>query len=466
MAATALTTLASTTQPIVPTSRSSTSDEKLSVDKVDQASKEEKSVSHHGVPELIHGGPEEEETTYPDGGFWAWSTVVGAFLLQFTCFSYVNTFGVYHQYYVQNYLTNYTPSDIGWIGGIQVFFNFAIGALTGRLFDKGYFRYLTLGAIFCHAFGVFMLSLTHPNAYYQVFLTHGLFVGLAGGLSFVPSISITGSHFHKRRALAVGIVCSGGSIGGFAHPLLLNKLFSTSIGFHNGVRISAGMNTFLLIIAFFLMRTRPLHKSVGPELSIWRYFKEPAYLSFLIGGFFVYLGIFLPLFDVQLFAVTHGMDKTFAFYTTSILNASFAFGMVAPGLFRLIPIFGVLNLTTFFTLSSGVLIYAMAAVNSKGALIIFMILFGSLAGASLTTTPTMLAFLAKDPREIGSRLGVFYAIGGSIGLFSSPVSGALLTSDYHWVRPCIFDGTMVFVGGLFFGIARTLYAREHKSQRV
>lgn len=68
---------------------------------------------------------------------------------------YINAFGVYQDFYVREYLNNYTPSDIGymrsyfnyifcsliasrWIGGIQIFLNFSLGILTGRLFDRGY----------------------------------------------------------------------------------------------------------------------------------------------------------------------------------------------------------------------------------------------------------------------------------------------------------------------------------------
>jgi len=78
---------------------------------------------------------------------------------------YINTFGVYQDFYVREYLTNYTPSEIGynvsiislfelffivvrrWIGGVQVFLNLFLGAITGRLFDKGYL-YVSPGSAF------------------------------------------------------------------------------------------------------------------------------------------------------------------------------------------------------------------------------------------------------------------------------------------------------------------------------
>lgn len=37
---------------------------------------------------------------------------------------------------------------------------------------------------------------------------------------------------------------------------MLNKLFNGRVGFHNGIRFSVGLNLFLLLAAFAMMRTR------------------------------------------------------------------------------------------------------------------------------------------------------------------------------------------------------------------
>lgn len=50
----------------------------------------------------------------------------------------MNSFGVFQTYYVNS--LGKSPSDISWIGSIQVFLVFFIGTFTGRLTDAGYFR--------------------------------------------------------------------------------------------------------------------------------------------------------------------------------------------------------------------------------------------------------------------------------------------------------------------------------------
>jgi len=71
--------------------------------------------------------------------------------------------------------------------------------------------------------------------------------------------------------------------GGTLHPILLNKLFHGPVGFHNGVRISAGLNTFLLIIANLIMRTRIPPKKVGSAVPIAKFARDPPYVFTVIG---------------------------------------------------------------------------------------------------------------------------------------------------------------------------------------
>lgn len=61
-------------------------------------------------------------------------------------------FGVYQSYYQLNQLSNETESNISWIGSIQLWLQFSMGAVAGPLFDKGYFRHLLLVGSIIYAF--------------------------------------------------------------------------------------------------------------------------------------------------------------------------------------------------------------------------------------------------------------------------------------------------------------------------
>ncbi|KAH6871463.1 monocarboxylate permease [Coprinopsis sp. MPI-PUGE-AT-0042] len=400
---------------------------------------------------------------FPEGGMQAWMTVAGAFLVQYTTFGYINAFGVYQDFYVREYLQNSSPAAIGWIGGTQIFLNFSAGLITGRLFDKGYFKYLMVSSVILHAIALFMLSLSKPGAYYQVFLTNGVALGAACGITYIPSLGIVSHYFHRRRAIAIGIVSSGSALGAILHPIMLNKLFHSAIGFHNGVRMSACINVALLVAACLMMRTRLPPKPVQ-KFPVVQWLKEPPYLLLLIAGIFSFLGLFFPVFYLQLNAITHGVDKQFAFYALSILNAASVAGRMIPN--ALAPKLGLFNLLTLFTVATGVTVVCLVAVRDAVGVALFAIFFGFCSGACIALVPATIGLLSKDGNEVGTRLGVFFGIGGFLGLFATPISGALLTSEFHWIRAILFSGITLIVSGLCYIASRTYVARQKNTQII
>ncbi|TFK75525.1 MFS general substrate transporter [Pluteus cervinus] len=400
---------------------------------------------------------------FPEGGRDGWLTLAGATLVQFATFGYTNAFGVYQDYYVREYLTNHTPASIGWIGGAQIFFIFSIGLLTGRLFDRGYFRHLMIAGLLLQILSYFSLSFSKPGQYYQVFVSQGLGGGLSVGLFYLPSLAVVSHHFQQRRPLAMGIVASGSALGAVLHPIMLNKLFHNSIGFHNGIRISAGMNTVLLIIANFCMKTRlPPKKNDSntkeSPIAFLQFLKEPAYLLQAIAGCLFVCGLFFPVFYIQLDAAVHGVDPNIAFYAIPILNAASIPGRLLPGL--IVSKYGVFNVMIFFTSVMGILLLSMITVKDVVGVVVFAILYGFFSGGGIAMMPPLLASSAKDFNEIGTRIGLVFLFGGFAGLTATPIAGALLTSQFHWWRPMVYAGSTMLGGALFFALSRHVLAKQ------
>ena len=90
----------------------------------------------------------------------------------------------------------------------------------------------------------------------QILLTQGIGLGVAQGMLYVPSLAVASHYFCQRRTLAMSLVAAGSSLGSVVHPIMLNNLFNRSVGFANGVRISAAFVSVLLLIACLLIRTR------------------------------------------------------------------------------------------------------------------------------------------------------------------------------------------------------------------
>lgn len=150
-----------------------------------------------------------------------------------------------------------------------------------------------------------MLSFTQPNHLYQVhflscrcssawflflfsqnFFAQGVGLGLGSGMMFIPSISVVSQYFVKKRALAMTLVAAGSSVGAIIHPIMLNNLLYTRLGFANSVRASAGLVTICQLIGCSLIRERRSMRTDNPP-PMWqllkRYAKEPAYVALSLG---------------------------------------------------------------------------------------------------------------------------------------------------------------------------------------
>jgi MFS family permease len=69
--------------------------------------------------------------------------------------------------------------------------------------------------------GIFMMSLS--TKWWQLLLSQGVLTGIGGGIFFCPSMGLIATYFSDHRALAVGIVTTGNSVG-MHIPLRVSEL--------------------------------------------------------------------------------------------------------------------------------------------------------------------------------------------------------------------------------------------------
>ncbi|KAJ7024650.1 major facilitator superfamily domain-containing protein [Mycena alexandri] len=403
--------------------------------------------------------------TFPEGELRAWSTVAGAFLVQFCGFGYTTSFGVYQDFYTRDYLSQSSSSAIAWIGSINAFIVISGGLVSGRFFDRGYFYPLIVTGALLQCFSLFMLSLCKREQLWQIFLAQGLGMGIGAGTLYIPSVAVVSHYFHRRRALAMSIVASGSSLGAVMHPIMLNNTFS-SLGFANAVRASAGLMSGLLLIACLLMRPRLPPAATHPPFwkSLPRFARDTPYVFSVLGMATFSIGLYFPIFYLQLDAITHGLSETLSFYALVILNFSSFVGRLSPGFF--VRRFGVINMLTIAAGCGAVLILSMIALKTIASVVIIGILYGFCAGVFITLMAPLLAVLTADMGELGLRMGVGFGVAGIGGLVGPPINGALLTPNYIWWRPALFSGVMAFVGFAFFLAMLLTIRRKKKTQAL
>lgn len=118
---------------------------------------------------------------------------------------------MYQSYYKDELLQSHSASSISWIGTIQACLLLWVCVIAGPIFDKGYMKSLVVTGSFLVVFGLMMTSLA--SKFYQIFLAHGVCVGVGASLLFLPSVAIVATYFTTHRAFALGVTAVGGSVG-------------------------------------------------------------------------------------------------------------------------------------------------------------------------------------------------------------------------------------------------------------
>ncbi len=120
-------------------------------------------------------------------------------------------YGVFQTFYESDILRHESASNISWVGSIQAFLIFLGGAMVSPFFDLGYLGTLLSLGTFCIVFGMMMTSLC--TTYWQFILAQGITVGIGFGCLFLPSVAIVSQYFTTKKAIAFGVVSTGGSLG-------------------------------------------------------------------------------------------------------------------------------------------------------------------------------------------------------------------------------------------------------------
>ncbi|KAF2274071.1 MFS general substrate transporter [Westerdykella ornata] len=391
-------------------------------------------------------------SSIPNGGLRAWLQVLGAFFLFFNSWGIINTFGSYQAYYETSLLKDSSPSSISWIGSIQAFLLMMVGALTGPIYDAGYFRALLISGSVLVVFGQMMLSLC--KSYWQVLLAQALSIGIGCGALFVPSVAILNTYFTTKIATAVGIAASGSSLGGVIYPIVFHKLLPR-IEFPWTVRTIGFLILATQLVPIMVMRVRVLPAKSRSLLDL-RAFLIPAYSLDVFGFFIGFIGLYMPFFYSQVYAIQKGItDENLAFYLLAIMNSTSVFGRIIPN--YVADKLGPFNVVIPCTIISAVLCYCFIVAKSSAALIVVIAFYGFFSGTFVSLPPTTIMHLSQDARsKIGTRLGQSFAC-VSVGiLIGTPIGGAILDKS-GFASVWAFGGSLLVGSAVFLTAARVCF---------
>ncbi len=204
---------------------------------------------------------------------------------------FINSFGIFQAYYSTS--LDRPPSNISWIGSIQVFLLFFIGTFTGRLTDAGYFRALFVTGTALQVLGLFVTA--QATVYWQVFLAQGVCMGLGNGCLFCPAIAVLSTYFSKRKSLAIGLAACGSATGGLIYPSIVRQLLPR-VGLAWTLRCMGFIQLVTLVLANAGLRPRVPPRKKG-RIVEWAAFREVDYALYAVAAFFVSSSLSLPTYS-------------------------------------------------------------------------------------------------------------------------------------------------------------------------
>ncbi|KDQ56714.1 hypothetical protein JAAARDRAFT_70427 [Jaapia argillacea MUCL 33604] len=432
----------------------------------------------------------EGELTYPEGGWKAYSVVLGSFLSIAACFGMTNSLGALEAQLAAAALKDYSRDHIGWIFGVYAFISFFGGIQIGPMFDAYGPRWLMVSGSVTLISGVILFSVS--TKYWHFMLTLGILCGVGTSLLFTPSVAAIGHWSLRRRGELTGIAATGGSIGGIVFPLLIQHT-APKMGFGWSLRIVGFVMIPLCAGGILLVRGRteifhsltprvPLseaspisekssassqtevnprperRKAFGGAKIDLTAFKDPRFALTTIGVFMIEWGIFIPLTYLTSHAISIGISQTLSYQLLAILNAGSVFGRWFPGLLAdRMGRFNTMILTTLFCsltvfgfwLSSG---YAESHEARKALLIVFALCYGFGSGTGIGLTPVCVGQICST-QDYGKRYGTCYFIVSFGALTGIPIAGAILSVDNGQYFGLIMFCGATYIAALGFFVA-------------
>jgi MFS family permease len=279
--------------------------------------------------------------------------------------------------------------------------------------------------------------------YYQFLLTFGVLGGISASLLFNPSIAAVGHWFSKRRALATGVACTAGGVGGVVFPLIM-VFMAPRVGFAWAIRTVGFMCAAASGGACLLLRKRlPPNKKAGAAID-FKALADPKFGVTALAVFLIEFAVFIPYTYICSYAIHEGLNLQTSLLLNALVNAGAIPGRALPG--YVADRFGPMNVMCITAAVCATFIFALwlTAFGTQGATIAFAVLFGFWSGAGISLTPVCIGQACRT-EDYGKRNGTAFFLASFGTLVGVPLAGAIV----QWCDGAYY-GLIVFAGGLYF----------------
>ncbi|KAH6612181.1 major facilitator superfamily domain-containing protein [Boeremia exigua] len=300
-------------------------------------------------------------------------------------------------------------------------------------------------------------------------LSQGFLLGIATGMTLMPSLIIPPTWFDHRRGLAMGIVSAGTGIGGLVWVPAITAAVD-HMGFRNTLRMTGALGAALLCFSGLFLDweesfAQNLQNQVK-ETSAWtRLFSIPRpskdivmqrkFLAQALCTVFQSAAYYTPVFFTVAYAQSLGYSNQQGANLTAVSNACNAIGKISAGFAA--DRIGKSNAFFITTLLSAIaslglwlpssLLGTVREELAKNIFIGFTVLYGLSASAFISLFSPVLAE-TFGITELPRISGVMYMLQGLSALVGTPVAGLLISSNGSRTTSDNYLGMTVLVGGL------------------
>jgi MFS family permease len=308
-----------------------------------------------------------------------------------------------------------------------------IGIVAGKLTDRfGPRQVLTACGFF---FGLGYILMSQTSTLWQLYLFYGVMVGIGTGLYWISVVSIVPKWFVHRRALMMGTVLCGISIGQLIFPPVTNWLIS-AYDWRASYLIIGSISMGIIVTSAQFLRRHPHQLGVltygetrqeGPIIETREYSLREAIRSRQFWIFcamlnFYHFCVSIVYAHIVIHAIGLGMSSASAANTLAIVGIGGIIGRLGFG--RLADLIGLKPiLIVSFTLLSIDFLWLLTA-GEMWMLYLFAAIFGIAYGAfGVLESPTIANLFGLS--SLGVILGASLAI-GEIGFVLGAVAAGYI----------------------------------------
>ncbi|XP_046711182.1 monocarboxylate transporter 9a isoform X1 [Silurus meridionalis] len=411
-----------------------------------------------------------------------WSVVFSSFMAQLLAFGSPQSVGVIYPEWLSTFHEG--KSTTAWVGSTVLGVGLITSPLCSACVDNFGARPVTIFSGVMVAGGL-MLSAFAPNIIFLIF-SYGIVVGLGCGLVYAATLTVTCQYFDKRRGLALGIVTTGTSIGGFMYASMQNKL----IGHYGleGCLLIVGALALNLIACAGPMRplnlpgyyirqkaalkcadeslydkelvTEPLvehqtlvciikkHLQPHPEYmhGMRECLREPSFVSLCVSFFLYSLGAIPPVLFMEDVAQSEGLlDHVTPIPLVSITAAATVVGKLALGMLADVHWVNSLQLYAMTVAAMGTALLVVPMWKSYAGLQVISAVIGFFSGNWSITSYVTTRIVGIE--RLGQAHGLLMCSGGFGIILGPPVVGLFFDWTQSYDLPFYFTGCCLLVGG-------------------